>query len=219
MVLKDLFMHPLKSLYGKADTNTELEEDSSFKNPITAYAKTKWLSEQELIKLNDQNFTVTFLRPSTVFGSSPRLRCDIVYNNLLACGYTSGEIVIKSDGKPWRPVVHVQDVSHAFIAALEAPKKIVSGKAFNVGIPNGNFTVKQLAKAAHDNLTSCSLKFNENNTSDERTYRVSFKRILNDLRNHYTPSWNLKNGEKKLLVFLKKIILIMNIFLEKLVQD
>lgn len=194
-----------QSLYGIADTNIELEEDSSSKNPITAYAKTKWLSEQKLMKLQDNNFTVVFMRPSTVFGSSPRMRCDIVYNNLLASGFTSGNIIIKSDGTPWRPVVHIKDVCNAFIAVLEAPISLVANKAFNVGIPNGNFTVKQLAEAAKNKLNGCQLKFTNENKNDERTYRVSFKRILYEIESYYSPDWDLENGGQEIVKFFEKV--------------
>ena len=126
----------------------ELDEDDSEKNPVSSYAIAKWKAEQKINTLSNNDFTITSFRPSTVFGASPRLRCDIVFNNLVACAYTTGKIEIKSDGSPWRPVVHVKDVCSAFIAGLEAPKEKVEGRSFNVGIENGNFTVKELAIAA-----------------------------------------------------------------------
>ena len=107
-----------QSMYGISDTNNELDEDDSEKNPVTAYALAKWNAEQELHKMTNDDFIVTSLRPSTVFGASPRLRCDIVFNNLVACAYTTGKIEIMSDGTPWRPVVHIKDVCSAFIAGL-----------------------------------------------------------------------------------------------------
>jgi len=134
-----------QSMYGISNTDKELEEDNSEKNPLTAYAKTKWDAEQKLNTLCDDNFIVTSFRPSTVFGASPKLRTDIVYNNLVACAYTTGKIEIKSDGTPWRPVVHVKDVSNAFISGLEAPASLIQGQGFNVGIRNGNYTVRDLA--------------------------------------------------------------------------
>ena len=125
-----------QSMYGVSDTSSELDEDNSEKNPVTAYAIAKWNAEQQLHSMITDDFVVTSFRPSTVFGASPRLRCDIVFNNLVACAYTTGKIEIMSDGTPWRPVVHIKDVCSAFIAGVEAPSTIVSGKAFNVGIPN-----------------------------------------------------------------------------------
>ncbi|MDY7033931.1 MAG: SDR family oxidoreductase, partial [Thermodesulfobacteriota bacterium] len=99
-----------QSMYGVSETDDELDEENSEKNPLTTYASTKWDAEVQLMKMADSDFTVTCFRLSTVFGVSPRLRCDIVFNNLVACAYTTGKIEVKSDGTPWRPVVHVRDV-------------------------------------------------------------------------------------------------------------
>ena len=109
-------------MYGISDNKDELEEDKSKKIPVTTYAKTKWEAEKTIKTLNDENFTVVMFRPSTVFGASPRLRCDIVYNNLVASAFTTGKIEILSDGSPWRPVIHVKDLCNAFISGIEAPK-------------------------------------------------------------------------------------------------
>ena len=98
------------------------------KHPVTEYAKSKWEAEKYLLNLSDSNFSVTCFRPSTVFGVSSRLRCDVVFNNLVACAFTTGKIEIKSDGSPWRPVIHVRDVCSALIAGIEAPRNIVSKK-------------------------------------------------------------------------------------------
>lgn len=193
-----------QSMYGISSTDSELDEDDSEKNPVTAYAKTKWEAECRLNDLADDKFSIISFRPSTVFGASPRLRCDIVFNNLVACAYTTGKIEILSDGTPWRPVVHVQDVCSAFIAGLEAPLELVSGKAFNVGIPNGNFTVRDLAEAAQRSVPGSNLVFMNEHT-DPRTYRVSFNRILNELREYYQPKWDLDMGAKELVAFFAKI--------------
>ena len=193
-----------QSMYGISSTDSELDEDDSEKNPVTAYAKTKWEAECRLNDLEDDKFAVISFRPSTVFGASPRIRCDIVFNNLVACAYTTGKIEILSDGTPWRPVVHVQDVCSAFIAGLEAPLELVSGKAFNVGIPNGNFTVRDLAEAAQRSVPGSDLVFMNEHT-DPRTYRVSFNRILNELREYYQPKWDLDMGAKELVAFFTKI--------------
>ncbi len=135
-------------MYGVSTTDRELDEDDSDKNAITGYARTKWEAELALKKLASTEFTVVCLRPSTVFGASPRLRCDVVFNNMVACAYTTGKIEIKSDGTPWRPVLHVRDACSAFIAGLEAPAELVSGRSYNVGIANGNYSVRDLAEAA-----------------------------------------------------------------------
>jgi len=189
-----------QSMYGISDTSNELDEDDSEKNPVTAYAIAKWNAEQKLHRMTSDDFVVTSLRPSTVFGASPRLRCDIVFNNLVACAYTTGKIEIMSDGTPWRPVVHIKDVCSAFLAGLEAPAEIVSGRAFNVGIPDGNFTVREIAEAAQRSVPGSELIFTGEHT-DPRTYRVSFNRILTELKDYYKPEWNLDMGGKELVEF------------------
>lgn len=193
-----------QSMYGVSNTDDELDEDNSEKNPITAYARTKWEAECDLKKLVSDDFVITFMRPSTVFGASPMLRCDIIYNNLMGCAYTTGKIEIKSDGTPWRPVVHIQDVSSAFLAGLEAPKELVNGRSFNVGIPNGNFSVRQIAEAAQRAIPGCELIFTGEHGKDSRTYRVGFKRILTELSDFYKPQWDLDRGAKELLELFKR---------------
>lgn len=193
-----------QSMYGISKVADELDEDDSDKNPMTAYARTKWEAELVLKKMLSNNFIVTFFRPSTVFGASPRLRCDIVYNNLLACAYTTGEIEIKSDGTPHRPVVHVKDVCSAYIAGLTAPEDLIAGRAFNVGISNGNFTVRQLAEAAQRSVPGSKLTFTGEHGNDSRSYRVSFKRILTELAEYYKPEWNLDSGGKELVELFKE---------------
>ena len=193
-----------QSMYGISDTCNELDEDDSEKNPVTAYAIAKWNAEQQLHSMSTDDFVVTSLRPSTVFGASPRLRCDIVFNNLVACAYTTGKIEIMSDGSPWRPVVHIKDVCSAFIAGLEAPATFVSGRAFNVGIPDGNFTVRDIAEAAQRSVPGSELIFTGEHT-DPRTYRVSFKRILTELKDYYKPEWDLDMGGKELVEFFDRI--------------
>ena len=193
-----------QSMYGISNTGDELDEDNSEKRPVTQYAKSKWEAEKFILDLNDDNFCVTCFRPSTVFGVSNRLRCDVVFNNLVACAYTTGKIEIKSDGTPWRPIVHVQDVCLALIAGIEAPKSIVSKQSYNVGILNGNYRIKDLAEAAQKTVPGSKLIFtNEHN--DPRTYKVSFKKILNELKDFYKPQWDLEKGGSELVTFFKKI--------------
>ena len=193
-----------QSMYGVSDIGHELDEDNSEKNPVTAYAIAKWNAEKVLHSMVSESFIVTSFRPSTVFGASPRLRCDIVFNNLLACAYTTGRIEIMSDGTPWRPVVHIKDVCSAFISGIEAPSSIVSGRAFNVGITNGNYTVKDIAEAAQRSVPGSELIFTGKHT-DPRTYRVSFNRILTELKDYYKPEWNLDKGGKELVELFDRI--------------
>lgn len=194
-----------QSMYGIADVSKEMDEDDSEKNPITAYARTKWEAECKLKDMGSENFVVTSLRPSTVFGASPNLRCDIVFNNLVACAYTTGRIEIRSDGTPWRPVIHVQDVSSAFIACLEAPAELVAGEAFNIGIENGNYTVRDLAEAAQRAVPGCSLVFTGEHGPDSRTYKVSFRKILKQLRDYYRPQWDLDRGGRELVDLFRRV--------------
>lgn len=193
-----------QSMYGVSETDEELDEDYSKKKPLTSYAATKWYAERALKQMGDSNFHTIFFRPSTVFGVSPMLRCDIVFNNLVACAYTTGKIEIKSDGTPWRPIVHVQDVCNAFIAGLEAPLGLVSGRAYNVGVPNGNYTVRDLAEAAQRSVPGSELVFTGENR-DNRTYKVSFQRILTELAEWYQPVWDLDKGGRELVEFFNHI--------------
>ena len=194
-----------QSMYGISTQEGELDEDVSEKNPLTAYARTKWEADCALKELADDQFQVVCFRPSTVFGASPRLRCDIVFNNLVACAYTTGRIEIKSDGTPWRPVVHVRDVASAFLAGLEAPAALVNKRSFNVGIPEGNFTVRQLAEAAQRCVPGCELIFTGEHGGDSRSYRVGFNRILTELHDFYKPEWGLDRGGNELVAFFQSV--------------
>ena len=194
-----------QSMYGISSTSDELDEDLSEKLPLTTYARTKWEAEIALKKLQSDSFSVICFRPSTVFGVSPRLRCDIVFNNFVACAYTTGKIEILSDGTPWRPVVHIRDVCSAFIAGLEAPLEIVAGRSYNVGIPNGNFSVRDLAEAAQRAVPGTELKFMGQHGGDSRTYKVSFKRILSELSDWYKPAWDLESGGHELVEFFQTV--------------
>ncbi len=194
-----------QSMYGISTSIDELDEYTSKKNPVTEYAKTKWNAEKYLTSLNDKDFLVVCFRPSTVFGASPRLRCDIVFNNFMACAYTAGKIEIKSDGSPWRPVVHVRDVTAALISGLNAPKDLIAGKSFNVGIENGNYTVKNLADIVQKVMPDCDIIFTKEHLVDPRSYKVSFDRILNDLKDYYKPQWDLEKGAYELLNFFKEV--------------
>lgn len=188
-----------QSIYGIAPTDAELDEENSPKNPVTAYARTKWDAELEIRAASSPSFTTVAFRPSTVFGLSPRPRCDIVFNNFVARALTSGEVLILSDGTPWRPVVHVQDVCSAFEAGLFASPEIVSGRAFNVGIKDGNYTVRDLADAAARSVPGAKVVTAASPSTDERTYRVSFASILSELTPLYSPAWDLDKGGKELV--------------------
>lgn len=194
-----------QSMYGMADTSHELSEEEAGPYGVTAYARTKWDAECALKQMNEASFVIVCMRPSTVFGASPNFRADIVFNSLVGSAYVTGRIEIKSDGTPWRPVVHVRDVSNAFIAGLEAPESLVGGQSFNVGVPDGNYTVRMLAEAAQRAVPGSTLTFTGEHGNDSRTYRVSFNKILRVLKGYYRPEWDLDKGGAELVSFFKKI--------------
>lgn len=166
-----------QSIYGISKSDSELEEDNSFKNPQTSYAKSKWLAEQEILAMSDDKFCTVALRPSTVFGWSPRLRTDIVFNNLLVSGYVNNILEIHSDGTPWRPIIHVKDVARIVEICITTESKKISGQAFNVGMLNGNYTVAQIASEANRCLgNNLDIRFNTESLKDPRSYKVSFKK-------------------------------------------
>ena len=192
-----------QSVYGISDVSKAADEESE-KNPITAYAKTKWKCECELKGLCSDDFVITYLRPATAYGASPNLRCDIVFNAFVGYAYTSKMIEIKSDGTPWRPMSHILDISAAFAAVLEAPVEKVKNQVFNVGTPDNNYTVRQLASTAQSSVPSCGLTFTGEHT-DPRSYRVSAEKILTVLKDYYKPQWNIEKGGKQLMDFFKEI--------------
>lgn len=192
-----------QSMYGISDKTEELEEDNSLKNPLTSYAKTKWMAECELKSMGSDDFVVTCFRPSTVFGASPKLRCDIVFNSFVACAYTTNKIEIKSDGTPWRPVIHVIDVSNAFLIGLTAPRELIENESFNIGLADGNFSVRELAEAAQTVVPGSSLVFTGEEGLDSRTYRVSFNKIFSRFKHRYKPEWDLHLGGHQLVDLFK----------------
>lgn len=194
-----------QSMYGISNTLDELEEDNSLKNPVTRYASTKWEAEKKLKEINNDDYDLVCLRPSTVFGVSPRLRCDIVFNNLVACAYVTGKIEIKTDGTPWRPVVHILDLCSAIEASLLAPSSIIHNQSYNVGIKNGNYQVKHLAEAAKKVVPGSEIIYTGEHSKDPRSYKVSFAKIFDQIGEYYKPSWDLQRGGEELVKFFKRI--------------
>src|SRR5574341_1557925 len=167
------------STYGAAGEDT-VNEEAAF-HPVTPYGHSKVLVEQDIAKLADANFSPTFLRNATAYGVSPRLRFDLVLNNLVAWAVTTGRVYIKSDGTPWRPIVHIEDISRALIAALHAPREVVHNQAFNVGRNEENYQIRDLAKIVEDLVPDCRVEYAEGGEPDKRSYRVDFSKLAHTL--------------------------------------
>ncbi|MBF2004709.1 MAG: SDR family oxidoreductase [Chlorogloeopsis fritschii C42_A2020_084] len=182
------------SVYGVA-TDGDVTEESPV-NPQTAYAECKTLVERDVKPLADDDFSPTFLRNATAFGASPRMRFDIVLNNLAGLAWTTKEIKMISDGTPWRPLVHALDISKAIACTLEAPRDIVHNQIFNVGDTTNNYRVKEIAEIIADTFPGCKLSFGEQG-SDNRSYRVSFEKINTKLPG-FKCDWNAEQGAKQL---------------------
>lgn len=183
------------SNYG-AGVDDWLTEDSEF-NPQTPYGHSKVNVEKALTKLADDSFSPTYLRSGTAYGVSPRLRFDLVLNNLTAWAFCTGEVLLKSDGKPWRPVVHIEDMSRAFLAAVEADRDLVHDEAFNVGRTDQNYQIRDLAHIVADTVEGSRVEFAADSGPDTRDYRVSCDKIAETLP-AYQPVWTAEKGAVEL---------------------
>lgn len=180
-----------------------LTEESAF-NPITPYGESKVRSEQDLAKLADDSFSPTFLRNATAFGVSPRLRFDLVLNNLTAWAFTTGRVFIKSDGTPWRPIVHIEDISRAFVAALQAPRELVHNEAFNVGRNEDNYQIRELADLVQEIVPNCVVEYAADAGPDKRCYRVDCSKIQRVLP-EFQPQWDARKGVQELYAAYQKV--------------
>src|SRR5215471_16794973 len=179
------------SLYGAGGTGF-LDENAAF-NPVTAYGESKVRVEQEVSKLADASFTPAYLRNATAYGVSRRLRADIVVNNLVGHAVTSGKVLLQSDGTPWRPLVHIGDIIHAFICCLVAPTEAIHNQAFNVGRQSENYRIRQVAEMVAEVVPGAEVAFAPGASPDLRNYRVDFRKIETKLPG-YKPSWTLRKG-------------------------
>jgi nucleoside-diphosphate-sugar epimerase len=184
------------SMYGAAGNDDLLSEDAPLR-PLTAYAVSKVRTEEDVAKLADGSFSPVFMRNATAYGVSPRLRADVVLNNLVCWAHTTGRIRILSDGTPWRPIVHVQDISRAFVAALAAPREAIHNQAFNVGANGENYQVREIAEIVRATVAGCTVEYAEGAGPDPRSYRVDFSKLMRTFPD-FRPQWNASFGAKDL---------------------
>jgi len=184
------------SLYGAASPEECLTEAAAF-NPVTAYGISKVRVEQDVATLADAYFSPTFLRNATAYGVSPRLRGDLVVNNLVGYAFATGEVLIKSDGTPWRPLVHIRDISKAFLAILHAPRESVHNEAFNIGLTSENYQIRDVASMVEGIVPNCRVAYAEGAGPDLRCYRVDFGKVARALP-ELQFEWTVQRGIEEL---------------------
>jgi nucleoside-diphosphate-sugar epimerase len=191
------------SMYGASDRDEALDEEAPLR-PLTPYAESKVRAEEGLSRLADSGFSPVSLRNATAYGASPRLRLDVVLNNLVGWAYTTGRIRLLSDGSSWRPIVHVRDIGRATLGALAAPRGAVHDRAFNVGATSENYRIRDLAGLVHDELPECEVEFADDASPDPRSYRVSFGRFEETFPDH-RPEWTARDGTRELVEAYRRV--------------
>jgi nucleoside-diphosphate-sugar epimerase len=185
------------SLYGAGEDDTPLTESAGFA-PVTPYGDSKIRSEQDIAGLADDDFSPVFLRNATAYGFSPRLRGDLVVNDLVASALLTGEVRLLSDGSAWRPLVHAEDIAAAFLALLEAPREVVHAQAYNVGSTAENYLIRDVAELVAAAVPGSTVTFAGGANPDKRNYRVSCDRISADVP-AFRPKWTVKAGAEQLV--------------------